>query len=124
MSRCLTSLLGLLIALSLSLSASASEVKHYSVGDLLRPCQEGDNDARWGANLEAECEQFINGFTDAYLLLTGGGEDQSICLPPPGNRSDEMRWAFTEWAYDHYGQRDMPAAAGLLEAIKAHFPCE
>ena len=123
MSRLLIGLMGALLAGWLSLPAEAAEVKGYSVADLLEPCVEGDNDARWGADLEAVCEQFIDGFIGAYLLLTDGGEARGVCLPPPGNRSDEVRWAFTKWAYENYQRRHMPAAEGLLAAIKAHFPC-
>ena len=107
-----------------ALPAEAAELRNYSVADLLQPCEEGDNDARWGADLEANCEQFINGFTAAYILLTDGAGAQAICLPPPGNRSDEVRWAFIEWTYKNYDRRDLPAAQGLLEAITVHFPCE
>jgi hypothetical protein len=124
MSRLKIGLVGALLAGGLSLAAEAAELRDYSVADLLEPCEEGDNDARWGADLETACEQFINGFTGAYLLTTEGGEAQGVCLPPLGNRSDEVRWAFTEWAYENYHRRQMPAAEGLLAAIKAHFPCD
>lgn len=124
MSRLQIGLISALLVGWLLLPAEAAELKDYTVADLLKPCEEGDNDARWGANLEATCEQFINGFTGAYLLFTEGGQAQSVCLPPPGNRSDEIRWAFTEWAYDNYHRRQMPAAEGLLAAIKAHFSCD
>ncbi len=119
--------IGLLSALLvgwLSLPAEAAEPSGYTVADLLKPCEEGDNDARWGAPAEAKCEQFINGFTGAYLLFTDGGKAQGVCLPPPGNRPNLMRWAFMKWVFEDYkARRNMPAAEGLLEAIKAHFPC-
>jgi len=101
----------------------STELGKYSVADLVQTCEEGDNDARWGSDLEVNCEQFINGFTGAYLLLINNGKSQSVCLPPPGNRSDEMRWAFVKWAYDNFDRRHMPAAEGLLEMIKTRFPC-
>jgi hypothetical protein len=124
MSRLVISLLFAITVGWHALPAEAADLRNYSVADLLQPCEEGDNDARWGADLEANCEQFINGFTAAYILLTDGAEAQDICLPPPGNRSDEVRWAFIEWTYKNYDRRDVPAAQGLLEAMKAHFPCE
>lgn len=123
MSQLKIGLASTLLAGSLALAAEAAELRDYTVADLLKPCEEGDNDARWGAHLEASCEQFINGFTGAYLLFTEGGEAQGVCLPPPGNRPDEMRWAFVKWAYENYHRRNMPAVEGLLAAIKAHFPC-
>lgn len=123
MSRLTIGLMGVLLAGSLSLATEAAELRDYSVADLLKPCEEGDNDARWGADLEASCEQFINGFTSAYLHLTEGGEPEGVCLPPPGNRPDEVRWAFMEWAYENFHRRNMPAVEGLLAAIKQHFPC-
>ncbi len=105
------------------LPVNATELGNYSVADLLKTCEEGDNDARWSSHLEATCEQFIDGFTGAYLLLTDGGKSQAVCLPPPGNRSDEMRWAFMKWAYANFNRRHMPAAEGLMEMSKVHFPC-
>ncbi len=123
MSRLKINLLGALLVGWLALPAEAAERRNYRVADLLKPCEEGDNDARWGAELEANCEQFINGFTGAFLLYTDGGKAEGICLPPPGNRPDEVRWAFMKWAYENNQNRRMPAAEGLLAAIKAHFSC-
>jgi len=107
-----------------TLPAMAAELSDYSVKQLLEPCVEGDNDSRWGAAAEAECEQYILGFTDAYVLLSDGGKASGICLPPEGNRADEIRWAFMKWAHRNYGQRGMPAAEGLLEAVRTEFSCE
>jgi hypothetical protein len=45
------------------LPVNATELGNYSVADLLKTCEEGDNDARWSSHLEATCEQFIDGFT-------------------------------------------------------------
>ncbi len=100
-----------------------SQLAEYTVGQLLEPCMEGDNDSRWGAAAEAECEQYIKGFTDAYLL-TNTSERDNVCLPPEGNRDDEIRWAFMKWAHQNYEKREIPAAHGLLEAIKDRFSCE
>ncbi len=123
MSKMATGLIALLLVGWFSLPVDAAEPSDYTVADLLKPCEEGDNDARWGASLEAQCEQFINGFTGAYLLLMDDGKVDGVCLPPPGNRPDEMRWAFVKWTYDNYKKRHMPAAEGLLAAIKSHFSC-
>ena len=92
----------------------------YTAKDLLSPCQEADNDARWGAAAEAECEQYIMGFVDGLKI---SGADEGICLPE-ANRPDEIRWAFTRWIHGAYGQRtQMPAADAVLAAIKESFPC-
>ena len=123
MSRLQIRLISALLAGWLSLPAEAAELSGYTVADLLKPCEEGDNDARWGANMEAICEQFIDGFTGAYLLFTDGGKADGVCLPPPGNRSDEVRWEFMKWAYESYDRRNLPAAEGLLRTIKARFRC-
>ncbi len=101
----------------------AAEQSGYSVADLLEPCIEGDNDARWGAAAEAECEQYIRGFTDVYLLLTDGGKDDDVCLPATGNRADEIRWSFMRWAHRHFDERHMPAVDGLLAVVRSEFKC-
>ena len=100
-----------------------SQLAEYTVAQLLEPCVEGDNDSRWGAAAEMECEQYIRGFTDAYLL-TNAVEQDKVCLPPEGNRADEIRWAFMRWAHQNYEKRDIPAAYGLLETIKNRFSCK
>ncbi len=113
---------GLAAAVLLSVPAGAAEVSDYTIEQLLSPCVEADNDARWGAAAEAECEQYIRGFTDAYLLITDGGKADGICLPEQ-NRDDEIRWAFMKWAKQHYGQRGRPAAEGLMITLRTAFKC-
>jgi len=100
-----------------------SQLSEYTVAQLLEPCMEGDNDSRWGVAAETECEQYILGFTDAYLLTDASKQDK-VCLPPEGNRADEIRWVFMKWAHDNYDKRELPAAHGLLEAIKSQFACK
>ena len=113
-----------IIALSLLCAPPMSaDTSSYTVAELLDPCMEGDNDSRWGLFAETECEQYVIGFADAYVLM-GKAEDDNVCLPPVGNRADEIRWAFMKWAHQNFDDRDMPAADGLLAAIKASFPCE
>lgn len=80
----------------------------------------GDNDSRWGAAAEKECEQYINGFTDALLLA--GGVD-GVCLPGADSRADRVRRAFTLWVHQHYRERHAPAGEGLLKSMKESFPC-
>ena len=94
----------------------------YSAGGLLAPCMEADNDARWGAYAETECEQYISGFVDALELaqMTGPGHD--ICLPEL-NLPDEIRWAFMRYVNEDYERRHLPAGAVLLQTLKAKFPC-
>ena len=102
------------------LPVRAAEVSDYRIEDLLSPCVEADNDARWGAAAETECEQYIRGFTDAFILLAG--EDE-VCLPEL-NRDDEVRWAFMKQAIQNYGERRGPAAQGLMTTLKDAFPCK
>jgi len=116
-------LLCIMFIIALALPVQSAELGKYSVANLMQTCEEGDNDARWSSELEVNCEQFIDGFTGAYLLLVDDGKSQAVCLPAPGNRSDEMRWAFVKWAYDNFDRRHMPAAEGLMEMVKIHFPC-
>ena len=95
----------------------------YSIADLLLPCKEGDNDARDGIIPETECEQYIAGFTDLYFR-SGLAKSDNICLPPAGNRDDEVRWAFMRWAHDNFGERGKPAVDGLLRTLKEYFSCK
>ena len=94
----------------------------YTVEDLLEPCVEGDNDSRWGAAAEAECEQYIKGFTDAYSLLRDSGKADNVCLPEQ-NRLDEIRWAFMRWAHKNFDDRQQPAGDALLTVVKERFTC-
>lgn len=104
-------------------SGHAVEQSGYSVADLLRPCIEGDSNARWGEAAETECEQYIRGFTDLYLLLTDGGKVAGTCLPATGNRADEIRWSFIRWAHRNFDERHMPAVDGLLAVVRLEFKC-
>jgi hypothetical protein len=104
-------------------ASQAGTLSSYTIKQLLEPCVEGDNDSRWGATAEAECEQYITGFIDAFVMTADGGQADGVCLPE-ANRADEVRWAFMRWAHDNYDQRERPAAEGLMAAIKAHFACK
>jgi len=115
--------LGFVIAAFLaSPTTRAAEVAGYSIEDLLSPCVEADNDARWGAAAEAECEQYIVGFTDAFVLL-GEAAGENVCLPDQ-NRADEVRWAFMKWAKQNYSRRGEPAAVGLRVTLETAFACK
>ena len=95
----------------------------YLAGELLSPCQEADNDARWGEAAETECEQYLVGFVDALLATGAAGEGTVIC-PPMVNTADEVRWAFMRWVHGSYSKRKaMPAAEGVMETLKENFPC-
>ena len=113
----------LAVGVMFSSQPAYSQLAEYTVAQLLEPCMEGDNDSRWGAAAEAECEQYILGFTDAYVLTNARKQD-NVCLPPEGNRADEIRWVFMKWAHENYDERELPAAHGLLEAIKSQFACK
>lgn len=95
----------------------------YSAEELLSPCQEADNDSRWGAAAEAECEQYILGFVGALQLTGAAGPGTSVCLPEV-NVADEVRWAFMRWVHGSYSQRkDMPASTGLMATLEESFAC-
>lgn len=102
---------------------AADDTSDYTIAELLDPCMEGDNDSRWGLFAETECEQYVIGFADAYVLM-GSAERDKVCLPPTGNRADEIRWAFMKWAHQNFNERDKPAADGLLAAIRSAFACD
>ena len=96
----------------------------YDAGDLLSPCQEADNDARWGEAAETECEQYLMGFADALREVGQTGPEAGIC-PPEQNTADEIRWAFMRWVHASYSERHrMPAADAVLATLRESFPCE
>ena len=82
----------------------------------------GYTEADVGAAAEAECEQYLRGFTDALILAGAVGQDAGICLPEQ-NRDDEVRWAYMYWVNQNYDRREEPAAHGLMDTLKARFPC-
>lgn len=95
----------------------------YMAGDLLSPCQEADNDARWGEAAETECEQYLIGFVDALLATGAAGPGTQIC-PPMENTADEVRWAFMRWVHGSYGKRTrMSAAEAVMGTLSETFPC-
>ena len=116
-------LLAAVAALLMASGQAAADISDYSVADLLEPCVEGDNDSRGGAVLEMECEQYVSGFTDLYIRA-GLDKRDKVCLPPEGNRADEVRWAFMRGAHDNFDQRGMPAVDGLQATLKARFKCK
>ena len=108
-------------ATMIAFAAVAAEPAKYKVRELLSPCNEADNDARWGAAAEAECEQYLIGFTDALAITGQLGTE--ICLPVQ-NRADEIRWAYMRWVHENFGRRDETAAVGLMDTLKDKFPCQ
>lgn len=95
----------------------------YAAHELLSPCQESDNDARWGEAAETECEQYIMGFVDALAEVGAVGPEAGMC-PPAVNTADEVRWAYMRWVHASYtARKDMPAADALLATLKDSFPC-
>lgn len=95
----------------------------YSALDLLSPCQESDNDARWGEAAETECEQYLLGFVGALKATGQTGAETGIC-PPEVNTADEVRWAFMRWVHASYSKRKaLGADEALLMALKDSFTC-
>ncbi|SFB86213.1 Rap1a/Tai family immunity protein [Tropicimonas isoalkanivorans] len=97
---------------------------NYTTRELLSPCQEADNDARWGEAAEIECEQYLIGFVNALDVTGQLGPEVGICLPED-NVADEVRWAFMRWVHASYSERiAMPAAQSVMDTLKDSFPCE
>ncbi|MDP5220115.1 Rap1a/Tai family immunity protein [Ruegeria sp. 2205SS24-7] len=95
----------------------------YTAGELLSPCQESDNDARWGDAAETECEQYLMGFVGA-LRLVGAKADLGICAPEL-NTADEVRWAFMRWVHASYTERTrLPASDAVMATLQEGFPCQ
>ena len=110
-------------ALLLAAPANAGEISGYTSGELLGPCIVGDNDSRDGAVSEKECEQYLKGFTDAYIQ-SGAAAADKVCLPER-NRDDEVRWAFMRWAYQNFSERNnIKAADGVRATLKSEFKCQ
>jgi hypothetical protein len=101
---------------------TAAQAEDYSAGQLLAPCMEADNDARWGETAELECEQYILGYVGALKLTGGVGDASGICLPEE-NLADEVRWAYMRWINEKYSRRSMPAADALMGTLKEKFAC-
>jgi hypothetical protein len=99
-----------------------ADTSSYAIGELLEVCMEGDNDSRWGQFAETECEHYVIGFVNANVLTSGVDRDD-VCLPPTGNRADEIRWALMKRAHKIFKDREMPAADGLLATIRSVFAC-
>ena len=116
-------LLGVALGAALFLPTAQAQLSDYPMGELLNLCFEGANDARWGEDEEIKCEQYLRGFSDA-LLVTGQVEQENVCLPPPGNRDDELRMAYMLWGKSHYDQRDIPAGEAVMAMLKASFACQ
>ncbi len=104
-------------------AAGAAELSEYTSEELYNPCHEGDNEARWGAVAETECEQYLRGFTDAYILIVEKGAGDGICLPDV-NRDDEVRWAFMKWTVQNFSDRHRPAGEGVMETLREAFKCQ
>lgn len=121
--------ISLVLAALITVSAAASPSSilqihsNYIALELLSPCQEADNDARWGQAAEIECEQYIIGFVDALEVTGGVGEENGICLPSE-NTADEVRWAFMRWVHQSFTKRKaMMAGEALMATLKENFPC-
>ena len=94
----------------------------YTAAELLAPCMEADNDARWGEYAETECEQYIIGYIGALEVTGMTGQDHNVCLPDQ-NRADEVRWAFMRWINEDYSRRNLTAADAMMSTLKAKFAC-
>ena len=114
-----------LIAL-LALGSPAMAGSHssgYLAGDLMKPCQEADNDARDGGPAETECEQYIMGFVEALMTTGMAGPGTKIC-PPEVNTADEVRWGFIRWVYkDFTARKAAPASEALMGTLTDDFAC-
>lgn len=122
----LASIAALGFALPVAAQSSSSVLtihSDYTAQELLDPCRQADSDARNGAPLEIECEQYLIGFVDALEVVGQVGPDHGICLPEV-NLADEARWAYVRWIYGDYGNRTkMMAAPAVLGTLKEAFPC-
>lgn len=107
-------------AMAQNIGVANNLAENYTAEDLLSPCTEADNDARWGRTAETECEQFIMGFVVALKTTN----NESTC-PPELNTPDEVRWAFMRWVHEDYTtHKDMGAGDALLAVLTQKFPCK
>ncbi len=105
-------------------TAAADDGVNYSVGELLSPCVEGDADARWGAELQAVCDQYIRGFTDSVRSMSDAARKAGVCIPDRKDYVIQIRWAFIKWAVTQPKKHSLPAGEGMAAAISAAFPCQ
>jgi hypothetical protein len=54
----------------------------YTIAKLFEPCDNADNDDRWGVGAEIECEQYLVGYTDAFLRLADAAGEE-VCPSEP-----------------------------------------
>ncbi len=111
-----------LVASTAAVAGSHTE-EMYAARDLMQTCVAADNDARDGATLEIECEQYIVGFVQALEKTGQAGPGTAIC-PPEVNMPDEVRWAYTRWIHGDFRNRvSLSAADALLATLKDEFAC-
>ena len=58
--------LTLALGMSGNVGAATFSGDDYTAERLLSPCQEADNDARWGEAAETECEQYLLGLSTPW----------------------------------------------------------
>lgn len=118
-----------ILSLAVVVAGNQAEAGPYGLADynamaLLSPCQESDNDSRWGEAAETECEQYLMGFVHALIEVDAIGPESGMC-PPDINTADEVRWAFMRWVHADYSARiKMPAGDALKATLRDEFPCD
>ncbi len=96
---------------------------NYTAAELLSPCQEAGNDARWGQAAEIECVQYIIGYIDALEAAGTIGAETGVCLPEQ-NAADEVRRALMRWVHANDSERTKTMAANaVLATLQEAFPC-
>ena len=97
-----------------------TSVDDYSALTLATLCLDGDNDSRRGVEAEKECEQYIHGFVDAYLVVS----QNPLCFPENVDRLDAIRRVYTPAVIQSSELRQVLANTALLDVLQDAFTCE
>ncbi|GAB5469757.1 MAG: hypothetical protein Kilf2KO_27870 [Rhodospirillales bacterium] len=123
-------LAGLLAAAAfMALPAQAAEItgddfKAEDVASIVKLCSSAEGVAM-SQYATGFCYGWIAGidqFYDALVADPRFGISPSVCVDDEVSR-EEARKIFLEWATSNPSSASMPALSGLIEAMKAKFPC-
>ena len=115
----------LLYTMSGSMAAAQSPQYHSNVGQLLRSCQVFTRPPPNPNVEDLERQAACFAFTDGLAWGVGLAEDpttRTFC-PPEGQTVGQRAAVFVQWAEQNPQRWHEPAAVGVIQALRAAFPC-